>query len=355
MKKYYLHRLFYLLLLLLVFAASCNGQVKLKAITGGLPKILKPQGVFKDASIACGLSDKTGNLWFGSNGEGVYCYNGKSFTHFTTKDGLDNDIVYSILEDKTGNIWVGTKTGLCRYNGRVFTRIPISVTNDFNIDPGNSLNNNPSSQNGVWSMMQDKTGKIWFGTDDGVYCYDGTGFTRFLDNKNVINKDSLHLKAIFSIVEDKRAHIWFGSCIGEGLIMFDGKTLSRISPRGYARTQYITEDKKGNIWFGSIGKGMCRYDGKTINTDFFNEKDTNWLLYLIWKDKAGNLWYCEPSYNRALHYYDGKENINFAEKNSLPDKKMYPILEDNDGNIWFASFGMKLYRYNGKTFANFTE
>jgi ligand-binding sensor domain-containing protein len=39
-------------------------------------------------------------------------------------------------------------------------------------------------------MLQDSKGNIWFGTGDGVYCYDGKNFSRFLDNPDVINKES---------------------------------------------------------------------------------------------------------------------------------------------------------------------
>ena len=62
--------------------------------------------------------DKAGNLWFsnGKNG-GVTCYDGKSFKHFTTKDGLCNNSVWCIVKDRDGNLWFGTKnTGLCRYD-----------------------------------------------------------------------------------------------------------------------------------------------------------------------------------------------------------------------------------------------
>lgn len=41
---------------------------------------------------------------------------------FTTKDGLINYDVWSILEDRAGNLWVGTRnTGLCRFDGKTFT------------------------------------------------------------------------------------------------------------------------------------------------------------------------------------------------------------------------------------------
>jgi Two component regulator propeller len=44
------------------------------------------------------LEDRKGNLWFGTKDSGVYCYpsaplraGGKSFQHFTTKDGLGSN------------------------------------------------------------------------------------------------------------------------------------------------------------------------------------------------------------------------------------------------------------------------
>jgi ligand-binding sensor domain-containing protein len=54
------------------------------------------------------LEDKSGNLWFGTYGGGVSKYDGKSFTHFTEKEGLSNNTVLSMLEDKSGNLWFGT-------------------------------------------------------------------------------------------------------------------------------------------------------------------------------------------------------------------------------------------------------
>ncbi|GAB2558355.1 two-component regulator propeller domain-containing protein [Spirosoma aerophilum] len=66
--------------------------------------------------------DKTGNLWFGTTGEGVYRYDGKLFTQFTKQDGLSSNTVWCLVEDRAGNIWVGTRNiGLYRYDGKTFT------------------------------------------------------------------------------------------------------------------------------------------------------------------------------------------------------------------------------------------
>jgi ligand-binding sensor domain-containing protein len=42
------------------------------------------------------LEDQRGNLWFATIDSGVYNYNGKTFKHFTTREGLANNMVMSI-------------------------------------------------------------------------------------------------------------------------------------------------------------------------------------------------------------------------------------------------------------------
>ena len=72
-----------------------------------------------DANV---LWDKEGNMWFTTDENGVFRYDGKGFKNFTTKDRLINNSVFSILEDKSGNIWFGTRGfGLSRYDGKNFT------------------------------------------------------------------------------------------------------------------------------------------------------------------------------------------------------------------------------------------
>jgi ligand-binding sensor domain-containing protein len=78
---------------------SCNGQVKKdlpqasnteqKIALVGQTKMIKNHFTNQNQAIAdnvhCGLQDKAGNLWFGTTGDGVYRYDGQTFTNFTTK------------------------------------------------------------------------------------------------------------------------------------------------------------------------------------------------------------------------------------------------------------------------------
>ncbi|HEV7232520.1 MAG TPA: hypothetical protein VGO45_14380, partial [Bacteroidia bacterium] len=81
----------YLFLLILIGLNSCNGQVKTSLPTdtatglAGQPKLIKTLGTNQYNNVGSGLQDKSGKLWFGTKGEGLYCYDGKSFINFTEK------------------------------------------------------------------------------------------------------------------------------------------------------------------------------------------------------------------------------------------------------------------------------
>ena len=352
---------YFLLVSLFSFNSSC-GQAKLeipmnkesddKKSVGLLSKILKPKGLFKEASIGSGIQDKKGNIWLGSNGEGIFCFNGKYFIQYTMKEGLNSNTIYSIVEDKVGNIWVGTNKGLHRFNGETFENVfivlknfPSSIANhsNFSITP---------NENSVWSMITDKKGIMWLGTGDGVYCYDGKEFTRFIDNPSIINKDSLQLKAIFSILETRDGNIWFTACQSEGISRFDGKTLSNIIPyKDVRRTDRVIEDKNGNLWFACVFKGVGRYDGKVYTQNVFNEKPINGPSNIV-EDRKGNLWFDTQD---GLGKYDGKKLIILSEKDGIPNKNLVPIMLDNSGSIWFSNKGMGLYQFNDGKFICYSE
>ena len=67
------------------------------------------------------LQDSRGNLWFTGVkrtpskhdlGAGVSVYNGETFQHFDSADGLPSDRVWSVFEDSKGNLWFATDAGV---------------------------------------------------------------------------------------------------------------------------------------------------------------------------------------------------------------------------------------------------
>lgn len=130
MKSNTLYPQFLSLLLVTIFSIAANGQIKLKsktAIAFGVKnvKLKMPKGTNPYTNIRASLQSKNGNMWFATTGAGVYRFDGKIFTNFTTKDGLADNIVYCIYERTNGNIWFGTNKGVSIFDGKKFARFSL--------------------------------------------------------------------------------------------------------------------------------------------------------------------------------------------------------------------------------------
>ncbi len=160
MKKYFSQTQVFTFLAILIFGTACNGPAKTdlpkeKAsnstqISAEHPKLIKTIGNPRYGNVQCGMQDKEGNLWFGTTQNGLYKYDGKSFTQFLVADGLNSNNISCILEDKDGKIWIGTVAGLCLYDGKTFTEIQIPLPK--NLPP----NKNQYYRNSHWYTVSCK-------------------------------------------------------------------------------------------------------------------------------------------------------------------------------------------------------
>ena len=154
------------------------------------------------------LQDKSGRIWFATNGNGVFCYDkkisgdvSKQLKQYSQKNGLCNDVVQGIYLDKKGNLWFATRFGgASKFDGNKFTTF-----ND-----KNGLKNNF-----VWTVYEDRFGTIWFATAGG-------GTTRFngRDFETFTTKEGLPDNYVQTILDDRDGNMWFGT--GSGLARFDG-------------------------------------------------------------------------------------------------------------------------------------
>ncbi len=211
-------------------------------------------GLALDA-IACSIMDKTGNLWFGTQGGGVSRYDGKTFTNYTTAQGLANNGVLSITEDKTGNLWFGTDGGgVSRYDGKTFK----------NYTTAQGLPDDVVTQ-----VVADKTGKnIVIATNFGVWV--GVSFTPKLQyhatKKQVPFQNNLNnqeLTTYYDLVSET-----FNSATG-----YPVKDVN-------VGQKCLFQDSKGTYWAGtgSDATALVRIDFTALNR---NPKPPTPILYKI--------------------------------------------------------------------------
>lgn len=113
--------------------------------------------------VLCTYKDLDNNLWVGTEGSGLYCYNetAKTSTRYGVIDGLPNDVVYGILPDDNNSIWLSTIHGLSRLDLR---------TRQFkNFDESDGLQSNEFNYG---AYLKNDNGELLFGGVNGFNVFD---------------------------------------------------------------------------------------------------------------------------------------------------------------------------------------
>ncbi|MNJ85568.1 Two component regulator propeller [compost metagenome] len=280
------------------------------------------------------FQDSKGNLWMGTNTDGVAMYDGKKLSYINISEGLGGSQVTGILEDKQKNIWFSTSNGVTKYNPD--TKIYLNFGEKEGL-----------SHVSTWSIFQDRKGTIWVGTYNGLCRFNGSQFEKFAipDAKE---------SWIRSITEDREGNLWFGTA-DQGAFKFDGTSFRQFSKTEGLCSNDLTcilEDWKGNIWFSSMDGGVSKYDGKSF-THFNAENGIGdnevWTIY---EDKNGAVWFSSEGFG-VYRYVDGKLQ-NFGEKQGFHMRAVQSVYQDRSGKFWFGG-GNGLYLYDGELFTPVTK
>ncbi len=183
-----------------------------------------------------------GSIWVGTLNEGFYINEATVYSH--SPSGFT---VYSFEEDKSGNVWMGSSNGLYIWNGTSWTNISGTA--------GLPLGE-------VTSLRIDSKERLWIGVLDAdkVYLRDNSGI------HGISLMTGLSGNQIWDICEDKNGDMWFAT-YGGGLIRYDGvvphsyKSYNAFTSGVFAEDEVncIARDKDGKMWFGLTTKGLVKY------------------------------------------------------------------------------------------------
>ncbi len=359
-------KLIYLILILtLNFSCVEKGSTDKETNKPELVVTSKTDTLKFTSGIRAIFQDRKGNYWFGSLREGVAVYNGKSFTYFTSNDGLTDNQIHSIQEDKLGIIWFSTQHGVSSYNGSIITNH--TKENNETTQYAFPMPNNKSKPS-VWMKTEND---LWFEADikSGVYRYDGQRL-HYLDlpPQKVLNPND-NLFAVTDISNGKNNMIWFGTYAG--VFGYNGSDFTIINDEtlGYDRKieplhiRSIYEDSKGRLWIGNNGIGVLLKEGDSIinfsnkhrlihpNSTRKGDKSPQGTLehvFIIAEDKRRNIWFGDR--DAGIWKYDGKQLENYTAKDGLANDFVLSIYEDRNSELWFGMADGSIYKFNGKAF-----
>jgi len=320
-----------------------------------------------------GASD--GDFWFASSKEGVARLKDKNFYLYSkTNDdkGIIGSQVYSIIEDKNNNMWFGTFNGISVFNQKdsafynYTNQIPEKekkntkkkelngkVEKKNNIKTILKIDTNITNIN-ISSIIQDKSGIIWFGTYNGITRFYNNIFENFNTRFPVLKG-----KVILKIFEDKIISGRFCFATNEGIYFYDGKTLVHFGEKdGFVDDKVVSieQDKRGNYWFGTK-QGVYRFDSNNFEKIDKSKGLSSNNIYLLIMDNHENLFIGSNKGLDKLNtkIYNKSKKIIVRKYSNIEgfigqECNLNACFKDKTGKIWFGTVdGVTVYNPKNDT------
>jgi signal transduction histidine kinase/ligand-binding sensor domain-containing protein len=192
--------------------------------------------------------DQEGDLWAGTNGQGLNRFRQQVVHMFGEKDGLPNPLVMTVLTAHDGTLWAGNNCGgISWFDGKRFHTI------------------NGFENTCVNTLAEDADGDLWIGTYEGIFRRHGSVFTQYSV------REGLPGKKVTSIRVASDGSMWIAH--NAGLSQFkDGHFRTYTSAHGLSsdRARGIYE-YQGAIWAATrlgfdhlAGDRFVRISDKTL-------------------------------------------------------------------------------------------
>jgi PAS domain S-box-containing protein len=273
------------------------------------------------------------------------------FTHYSVEHGLSQAAVETIIQDRQGFIWLGTDEGLNRFDGHNF----VTYANDKK-DP------TTLAHNWVWALHEDVGGAIWVGTDGGGLDRLDPLTGRF--EHRALATDPAARVVVRAIVEDSKGALWIGT---------DGDGVFRLDPSTGATQQFCNDpndaeslsndhvkalhaDDRGHLWIGTDGGGVSRLNLKSNAIERYVLDRRNpeaWIgarIRSIASDVDGALWI--GTYEEGLMRLDTRTDEirryrhHPNDPRSLSHDSIRILFVDASGSLWIGTDGGGLNRYD---------
>lgn len=259
--------------------------------------------------------DREGNLWLGTEGQGLYKLRPQFIRAYSTAQGLPNRNVYLLLQDRSGAIWAGGwRGGLSRFQDGKFT--------------------NYSVQDGLadavtTALAEDSHGRLWIAANENLRVFVNG---RFQKPVNPVLPPNVRIQAM---IEDREGAFWFGT--SRGLLRYQGGKVDLMTDKdGLAAedVKVLVESADGALWIGGFG-GLTRLQhGKFTR---WTERDglPSSSIRSIYEDREGVLWI--GAYDSGLGRLQNGKFTRYTTRVGLFNNGAFRILEDGRGNLWMSS------------------
>ncbi len=282
-----------------------------------------------------------------------------TLTTWQARDGLPQETITAIGQTKDGIIWIGAPSGLIRFDGTRFQRIPFP--------PDTSSGDHyitgllADGKNGIWATtrnglfyVRNNQFRHW-GTEVGLPADGALGLAK-LNNQTLAlatsrgvmrfepksgkvyppDTSGINPASALTVARGQSARIWAGTM--RGLLQLKQTGMKQLTIRHSRRGEIVNailEDSKKRLWIGT-SLGIRLIPSGKGNTAAFHRLDNLWIRCML-EDQDHNVWI--GTRGNGAYRFNGKNLARFSTKEGLPDDLVRQIFEDQNGSLWFVTAG----------------
>lgn len=243
-------------------------------------------------------------LWIGTN-SGLVQFDGKNFSYVNVGISNNSNQIRCILTDRENNTWLGTHSGLYRYRDKSFTAFESGSL------PGQAF---------VYQVFRDKNNNLWATSqNEGVFQINRDGVNVFG------SKQGLTASTLISGLEDKQGRIYFGS--DQGLFLFNAGRFTKLSFNTQLAPPYnaLFEASDHTIWIGgSNGIASLKWNqSKTVSVFYRITAPASFGVFAIGEDRKGQIY--AGTYKAGLFRLQGDSMVNISDPLKLNEDNFIGI------------------------------
>ncbi len=305
--------------------------------------------IFDKVNVGSFLKDKTGNLWIGTEGEGLIQFNTYQEKFTTLKLKLKgysetNKISsFQYLKANDSILFIGASSDMVKYN------LNTKRFKEYRIK------NKPL----IYTIVKDENETIWAG-----------GFTSGLLKYNSTKDEFLEIQSTVSPLSDRdviqippinKNELLIATWSG-GLFKYEinKNTFSPylLNDTIINRARCSLKDANNHIWLGT-DSGVYEITPDQ-NITHYNENDGDLSLssnriFDIKEDKEGHIWFATSVGLTKLNKVEKKTFV-YTKQKGLPNDFIYSLLIDENNQLWVSTnFGLSVFNPKVETFKNYTK
>ena len=258
----------------------------------------------------CVYADQDGDLWVGTNGNGLVRLKRRIVHMFNSSSGLPNDVTMTVIAAHDGRLWVGNNCeGLSVFDGTSFKtyREKDGLANSC-----------------IWALTEDHNHDLWIGTyGGGLFRFRDGHFTQYAKGQGLVST------IVLQIVAAHDGSLWIATPDGVSH-MHDGQFHNYTSADGLSsdRVSGIYQDRDGTVWAATQG-GLDRLSGKRFERFPSTGQASAPFSVRFSADLAGNLYTADSPRGISLITNDQLFSV-------YENFKVLDFLETADHSIWFS-------------------